>query len=464
MIDQSAKKTADKHENPMQVGTLTYTKVGLMVLFIWMLWGDFWFIMMEQLIPQLLPLSLKSFNASNATIGLMVGSLAAVVNMFIVPTVSFCSDRTRSRFGRRIPYLAFATPFVTLFLILIGWTPKLVEPLQKFFSINLTPMQLGLIMTCFFVVCFQVFNMFVASVFYYLFADVVPEKFMGRFMACFRLVGATAGFCFNRYVIGLADTHMAWIYTGVAILYFISFMLMCWRVKEGEYPPPADTSERTSMLASVKLYFRECFSLSFYRWFYLATAINAVSMVCRTMFNIFFAKENLGLDLATYGKIMSWGLLMGIVLYLPLGYLVDKFRPIRVYISGVVLVVFTNVFGFFLIDSEQTFLIFTLLLGTVYAIQASSNLPMYVELLPKARFGQFCSAQAMAQSVILIIANYGGGLFIDMIGDYRYIYLWDAIFTGVALIAIIIVYRRWKKYGGDDNYEAPTNNIKRHAA
>ena len=116
--------------------------------------------------------------------------------------------------------------------------------------------------------------MFVCSVFYYLFAAVVPEKFMGRFMACFSIVGGAAGFCFNRYILGLADTHMAWIYTGVAVLYLISFMLMCWRVKEGEYPPPTDTAERTSMLASVKLYFRECFSLSFYRWFFLA--------VCRT--------------------------------------------------------------------------------------------------------------------------------------------------------------------------------------
>ena len=443
------------HDDPMRVGTLKYTMAGLVALFIWMLWGDFWFVMMEQLIPRLLPLSLKDFNASNATIGLVVGSLAAVVNMFMVPVISFRSDRTRSRFGRRIPYLAFATPFVSIFLILIGWTPQIVEMLHKTFSFNMSPAQLGLALICFFAVCFQIFNMFVASVFYYLFADVVPEKYMGRFMAFFRLVASGASFVFNRYVLGLAETHMAWIYTGVAILYFISFTAMCMGVKEGEYPPPSDSDQRTSVLASIKLYFKECFSIPFYRWFFLGTAINAVSVVCRNMFNIFFAQENLHMSLDKYGKIGGWAALLGMVLALPLGWLVDKFRPIRLYLFGIVLVVLTNVFGFFMIYSIRTFFVFTLLLGVVYAIQSASTLPMYVELLPKKRFGQFCSAQAMLQSIILIAANYGGGIFIDWIGDYRYIYVWDAMWTSLALVAIIIVYRGWKKLGGAENYEAP---------
>jgi MFS family permease len=449
----------EKHtEDPMTVGTLTYTKAGLVMLFFWMLLGAFWFTMMEQLIPQLLPLSLKAFEASNATIGLMVGSLAAVINMIMNPIISFRSDRTRSRFGRRLPYLVVASPFVALFLILIGWTPRFAPLINNWLGWNLSPLQFGLIVICIFVVAFQIFNMFVASVFYYLFADVVPEKYMGRFMSLFMLVGAAAGFCFNRYVIKFADTQMPWIYTVIAITYFASFMAMCWGIKEGEYPEPTDKDECVSFIANFKLYFKECFSISFYRWFFLGTAINAVSTICRSMFNVFFAKENIGLSLEQYGNVLSWGTLVALCLYIPLGYLVDKYRPIKVFIAGITLVVFTNIFGFFLIKDETTFLIFTLLLGVVYAIQASSTLPLYVELLPKDRFGQFCSAQAMAQSIILIIANYGGGLFIDWVGDYRYIYIWDAIFTSVALVAIIIVYRKWQAYGGADNYIAPTND------
>ena len=37
-------------------GTLDYTRKTLIYLFIWMLWGDFCYTMMEMLIPTLLPL------------------------------------------------------------------------------------------------------------------------------------------------------------------------------------------------------------------------------------------------------------------------------------------------------------------------------------------------------------------------------------------------------------------------
>ena len=209
------------------------------------------------------------------------------------------------------------------------------------------------------------------------------------------------------------------------------------------------------MLASVKLYFKECFSLSYYRWFFLGTAINAVSVVCRNMFNVFFAKENLGLSLDAFGKIMGWYMLVGVVFSLPIGWLVDKFRPIRVFLFGIALVVMTNIIAFFFIHSEYTFLLISLSLGLAYAIQAASTLPTYVELLPKERFGQFCSAQAMFQSIILIVTNYGAGLFIDWIGDYRYIYVWDAMWTTLAFVSMVIVYRGWRKYGGAESYVAP---------
>ena len=85
------------------IGTLSYTKRALIMLFVWMLWGDFCFWMMEALTPTLLPLMLKNHNANNLTIGLLVGSLPSLLNFIINPIVSTSSDRTRSRWGRRIP-------------------------------------------------------------------------------------------------------------------------------------------------------------------------------------------------------------------------------------------------------------------------------------------------------------------------------------------------------------------------
>ena len=81
-------------------GTLKYTTGSLFMLFFWMLLGSFFFSLTERLIPVLMPLSLRAFDCSNQTIGLVVGSVPSVLNIIINPWISFRSDRTRSKWGR----------------------------------------------------------------------------------------------------------------------------------------------------------------------------------------------------------------------------------------------------------------------------------------------------------------------------------------------------------------------------
>ena len=114
-MDQKLSAAETSSPNLYRIGTLSYTKTALITLFIWMLWGDFCFWMMEALTPTLLPLMLKNHNANNLTIGLLVESLPSLLNFIINPIVSTSSDRTRSRWGRRIPYLMFSSPFVVFF-------------------------------------------------------------------------------------------------------------------------------------------------------------------------------------------------------------------------------------------------------------------------------------------------------------------------------------------------------------
>jgi Na+/melibiose symporter-like transporter len=110
------------------VGTLKYNKLQLCLLFGYLLMGGFTYCMLAYtLIPTLLPLTLDSFGASGAIIGLVVGSIPAGMNMVMNPILGTNSDRCRTRWGRRIPFLAFATPFVTVFMILIGWMPQFMD-------------------------------------------------------------------------------------------------------------------------------------------------------------------------------------------------------------------------------------------------------------------------------------------------------------------------------------------------
>ncbi len=257
------------------VGTLRYTKAGLLVLFGWLLWGDFCFTLFETIGgPGILGLYLQdNFRVSNKTVNIMFNIIPQLIGVIVGPILSFKSDRYRGRWGRRIPYMIWTTPFLCFFAAAIGYSDEIMSFVKNHVQPGglISPMTVAMILISFLVIGFSFFNEFVNTVYWYLFADVVPPAFMGRFLGLFRLVGSAAGFLFNVAIAGYQLTHMRVIHVGVAVLYFVGFTLMCLFVKEGEYPPVTDVTEKTTFLEQVKIYFRECFTHKIYILIYLST-------------------------------------------------------------------------------------------------------------------------------------------------------------------------------------------------
>ncbi len=173
-------------------GPLTYTFRGLVILFAWLLWGDFCFMLMETVAPSVLPVKFKLLDASDTTISIILTTLPGIMNMTVCPWVSSASDRYRGKWGRRIPFIISTMPFLTVSLVLLGWSDQLtvgvqhmMPSLQKASPATITILLIGLFYTT-----FAFFNMFVGSVFWYLFNDVVPPQFLGRFMGLFRIVSS----------------------------------------------------------------------------------------------------------------------------------------------------------------------------------------------------------------------------------------------------------------------------------
>ena len=198
-------------------------------------------------------------------------------------------------------------PVRCFFLILLGWSDSIGAWIHNLaFGPGGSPAKTIIVVIAFFAIAYQVFNLFIASVFYYLFADVVPTQFLGRFMALFRVAGTCAGFVFNLAVLPHADTHLPWIFTIVALVYLVSFLLMCFNVKEGEYPPPEPVKNR-SPFGFISVYVRECFSIPFFLVYFLVMALNNASTVCRSMFNLLFATKELHISLDQYGFVIALG-------------------------------------------------------------------------------------------------------------------------------------------------------------
>lgn len=451
-------------------GPLSYTWRGLMVLFAWLLWGDFVFTLMETAGPSVLPLKLKALGVSNTMMQVIMSTLPGILNMTVCPWVSYKSDRHRGRWGRRIPFILWTMPFLVLCLVLVGWSDQLtavaqhhIPALGKIAPATVTVAFIGL-----FWVGFSFFNMFVGSVYWYLFNDVVPPQFLGRFFGLFRLVGTAAGSIYSYYVFQYAETNMREILTGAALVYLVGFGLMCLFVKEGAYPPPPEESGPKGILGVINSFGKQCFSSRFYWYFYLMNAFGMAAGACG-LYGVFFNKQ-MGLTLDQIGKLGAYGGIASLVATYFTAVFVDRWHPLRISAYNAVFGAVTGFGGWiWVVVTLPGDLYFWLSLGGLLVFRFGSllndgcGIPLFMRLMPKSLYGQFSSANSIIRSLASIIAGILAGIFMDAVtkfydGDdfaYRWTFMWAWVFSSISAVFVVLGYREWKRLGGDEYYRPP---------
>jgi MFS family permease len=452
-------------------GTLTYTKVGLFMLFAWLLWGDFCFTLMEAVVPSILPLKLKDLGCSNTLMALIMTAAPGVLNMTVCPYVSFKSDRYRSRWGRRIPFIIWTMPFLCASLALIGLSDDICILLQRHseFLRSFAPATITIALIAVFMVMFEFFNMFVGSVFWYLFNDVVPPQFLARFMGAFKIVGTGASAVYNGLVFKYAGSHMREIFVGASLLYLVGFGIACLMIKEGKYPPLDKESVKAGKgLEGLKTFFKESFSLKFYRLRFFSTAFTAVAGAIIT-FNIFFNRE-MGLSLEQIGYINAINSIVMMAAMSLMSIFVDRWHPLRICVYGAVFGVlgyFGSVVWIFVTLPGNYFFWLNLgniLIGTfLSALIGVAAAPSQMRIFPHSRYGQFCSAQAMLRSTFTVVAGLMAGFFIDVVKyfcngsdyAYRFIHIWLTVFAAISAVFMVMLYREWYRMGGDKHFHPP---------
>lgn len=451
-----------------RVGTLTYTKAGLVALFFWLLWGDFCLTLMETVIPTVLPIKLQSLQAPATLIALLMTTIPHTLTVLVTPAISFRSDRFRSRWGRRIPFLLVPTPILAVLLALIGYA----EPIGRAVAplVSASPATATLLVISVLLVAFQFFNMFVTSIYYYLFNDVVPDVVLARFMALFRVVGAAAGWAYHTFIFPYAQTHMVEIFVGAGVLYGVGFGLMCLMVREGQYPPPPPKLEgRTGLIASIRTYAVECFTHRFYWDFFLANA-SWTLVGAASAFGVLFSLS-MGLTTTQLGYIAGTAQLVSMFILYPAGMLTDRLHPLRVVliVVGIYIPLYAVPLCYLFFDPAPS-TVLTIAIAhaaitlPVAAMWNTAELPLFMKLLPRERYGQFASANALVRSAAMIVGGLVAGGLIDLMRAvhggsdfaYRYIPLWQVSFFTLSLVFYYRVYRQWKARGGDAGYTPPT--------
>lgn len=463
LSQESAESTT--HQGPSQkvwrVGTLTYTFTGLVVLFCWLLWGDFAWSLKDRTVGPVLGVLFHEFHVSDLLTAFFFTTLPAGIGMVLSPIIAFVSDRHRGRWGRRIPFLLIPTPFTVLGMLGLAYSPVIGTHLHALMGPN-APSENALIIISFGVFwgLFDIATTVAGTVYNALINDVVPQEVMGRFYGMFRALNLIAGALFNFFIFGKADEDYIWIFIGMGVLYGAGFTLMCLKVKEGE-PPPAPPMDKGrdihGFFRATVVYFQECFGLSYYRWYFAFNAVSAVITAPVGLFTLYFSKSpEINLSTDALGKCFTASFIVSLCISYPLGMLADRFHPIRTSMVALVLYALGNLWGGFFVHDQSTFIIALLLNSVLSGIYFTTSISIGQRLLPRAEFAQLSSASGIIIALTGMVLGPAVGYFLDHTHhNYRYTYLISAGLAIAALIGLAIVHKKFVEFGGPDNYRAP---------
>ncbi len=460
-------------------GTLHYTLRSLAAVFIWLMIGGMTLSVFTMLPGRMLPVKLQELGASDFQNSFVLAVIGGTLNIIVCPMVGFKSDRYRSRWGRRIPFILMSLPFISLALILFGFGDRIGDWLAAATAgwADIAPATMTVTVIALVMFMFQFANMYVNSVFWYIFNDVIPAQFFGRIMGAFQVASNAGIAIFNFFIFQYALPWYTEIFITAGILYAIGMGLMCVMIKEGSYPPVTGEDEdgQRAWYKTLWLFCRESCCSRFYILRYALATCYALT-ACAYIFLYFYNRE-MGLDDNLIGKMdgingmVMFGVTFAVTLFA--GFLVDRWHPMRIYIYGIIFWVCPGACAWKWLLAAlpgKAFLLTTVAAtagGAILAVVCTiAGLPMEMLTFPKSRFGSFCSAQALVRALVYTLFSLVVGVLFDWLRvcfpvsqtfNYRFVPLWQFVWIVPAAVLAYITYREWGRLGGYKHYQAPAS-------
>ena len=188
-------------------------------------------------------------------------------------------------------------------------------------------------------------------------------------------------------------------------------------------------------------------------------ALGALGSLAFTRWAFPWIEPTLGLSLDEFGKVKGWTFLVQIPVFLVVGSFVDRFHPVRVAVVGMFLECVSYLCCYWMIDDAASLLVWLCINQAAIAVYLGAYMALAPRLLPRSRYGQFIAANTVFGITSLIIAPLLVGELLTAIRDYRFIYLFCAFFTVMAMLANWTLFLQWRKRGGDTGFAPPETGV-----
>lgn len=366
------------------------------------------------------PIFLREYNLPLWLVGAIM-TFDNIAGITIQPWVGFLSDRTRTQFGRRMPFLMVGAPIGALFFALI--------PILHL-SIPIFPLLMAAIIIM--NIAMAIFRTPTVA----LMPDITPSPLRSKANGIINLMGGlgtTLAFLGGAFLYR-ANRGLPFWFASLLMLVATAIVLLVIREPK-EYEQEGDT--RTGVLATI----REIITsqeksalfilLAIFAWF---IGYNAVETFWTT-----YGKEFLGIQESTAAAMLTYVSAAFLVFALPAGFIATRFGRRRTILAGLTILLVMILGGFF--TTNMLYLTVMLVLsGIGWALININSFPMVSDIAPPGKIGSYTGLYYFFSMLAAITAPPLVGALMDLFG-HRTLFLFAPFFMLLAMLCMLQVKR-----------------------
>ena len=380
------------------------------------------------------------FNLNPAAIGFFM-TLDNIAALLLQPVIGSISDRTRTKIGRRLPFMLVGAPIAAIAFL---FAPVVAVPLLNIPVEARLPLFVACTMT--FMLSMAIWRTPVVA----LMPDVTPSKYRSQANGVINFMGGIGSII--AFLIGgkLYDIQPQYPFWLASVLILVGVLLVFAFVREPRIYDENPNLEKPNLWKSLVQIFRDKqhnairIFLAIFFWF---VAMNAIET-----FITLYANHSLGMSEGRSVTLMTLNSLAFVIMALPAGLIGGKIGRKRTISIGIVVMIIVMTSIFFIPPETLTQELFSLpVLGAVpvvglmlviaglgWALININSLPVVVDLTDVTQIGTFTGLYYLFSTLAAIVGPNVNGWIVKLTGDnYASIFIIGPIFMVAALISIL---------------------------
>lgn len=383
------------------------------------------------------PVFLRKFIDKTWLIGFLM-TIDNYVSLFIQPLIGRLSDRTYTKFGKRMPYILIGMPLSALMVCLI-------------------PNHWSLKSLVFIIILYNLIMAAYRSPTAALMPDITPRLHQSKANGVINFMGGTGAAIALFVGSRLYDANSGYPFYMAAVILLISTAVLFFNIKEkrdaleyGVLATELSDTEKKAVIKSPRQIFSAVKSMKYVLLllcsiFFLNIAFNSVSS-----FFTLFSKEYLNVsESVAAGKLAFLAVLM-VVFALPAGFIGAKLGKKKAIIIGIIIMIL--VFGSINFTNDINVIGYLFILaGIAWALVMINAYPFVVSMTDIKNVGAYTGLYYLFSSLAAIASPPLIGLLIDKVG---YGILFKYSVAGFILALLFIIFVRTPKEEEPDSVQA----------